>query len=117
MELLSNGDWTLRFEGKGGRRATENYMHRVFGSHRSFGGGAGGSAGGAEQTGGEATPALGGGATGAGGCDCVLTLRNTQQAGEPFARAKINGLVAGGALHIGWANRFHMGLNRNVLSG
>ena len=37
-ELLSNGDWTLLYRGKGSRRATENYMHRVFGSRRGLAG-------------------------------------------------------------------------------
>ena len=97
LELLSNGDWTLRFQGKGRRRATESYMHRVFG----------GRLGTANDGRGE--PAH--------GCDCVLTLRNTRDATDRNARAKINGMVAGGSGAIGWANRFHMNLNPNVLSG
>ena len=93
LELLSNGDWTLRYKGKGGRRATESYMHRIFGSRRT-------------GMGKEASS-----------CDCVLNVRNTARIDDPNARAKINGLVAGGSDMIGWANRFHMGLNPNVLSG
>ena len=50
-------------------------------------------------------------------CDCVITMRNTPLAGDVNARAKINGLVAGGSGAIGWANRFHMNLNPTVLSG
>ena len=101
LELLGNGDWTLFYRGKGTRRATENYMHRILGSRRGVAndGGAGNGGG------------------GGGGCDCVLTMRNTERQGDRFARAKINGLVAGGTRLIGWANRFHMGLNPNVLSG
>ena len=45
------------------------------------------------------------------------TMRNTPVAGDTLPRAKINGLVAGGSGAIGWANRFHMNLNPNVLSG
>ena len=99
FERLSNGDWTLHFRGQGGRRATENYMHRVFGTRR---------------VGTVATPHA---VPGRGTCDCVLTLQNTRDSSDPNARAKINGLVAGEGAHIGWANRFHMGLNPNVLSG
>ena len=95
LEKLSNGDWTLRYRGKGSRRATENYMHRVLGSRRR-----GPSA--------AASPA---------GCDCVLRLENTQDPADTNARAKLNGLVAGSSTMIGWANRFHMGLNPHVLSG
>ena len=98
MEKLSNGDWTLRFSGVGRRRATESYMHRVFGTRRV------------------ATAATPPGAA-RGACDCVLTLRNTREPSDPNGRAKINGLVAGEGGAIGWANRFHMGLNPNVLSG
>ena len=94
LELLSNGDWTLRFSGRGKRRATESYMHRVFGVRR-------------RPPAAEAAPA----------CDCVLALRNTPTARDPRARAKINGLVAGGSGRISWANRFHMNLNPNVLTG
>ena len=133
-ELLSNGDWTLHFRGKGGRRATENYMHRVFGSRRGApndGGGSGvvvGGGGGGSSPGGSAVSfgALASQQTGIDGaasisstraCDCVLTMRNTANPYDPNARAKINGFVAGGSGAIGWANRFHMGLNANVLSG
>lgn len=55
--------------------------------------------------------------SGPGGCDCVLALRNTEVAGDPRARAKLNGLVSGSSGRISWANRFHMSLNPNVLSG
>ena len=75
LELLSNGDWTLRYRGKGGRRATENYMHRVFGSRR---GQAGDGAG-----------------HGPAGCDCVITVRNTNRTGDTNTRTKLNGIVAG----------------------
>ena len=97
LELLSNGDWTLRYRGKGTRRASESYMHRVFGARH-----------GAPHD---------GRADADHGCDCVLTMRNTPVAGKKLVRAKINGLVAGGSGAIGWANRFHMNLNPNVLSG
>ena len=97
LELLSNGDWTLRYNGKGRRRATESYMHRVFGARHGI--------------------ANDGGGLPAHNCDCVITMRNTPLAGDVNARAKINGLVAGGSGAIGWANRFHMNLNPTVLSG
>ena len=97
LELLSNGDWTLRYKGRGTRRASESYMHRVFGARNG------------RAYDGRTDPNH--------GCDCVLTLRNTAVAGDPLARAKINGLVAGGSGAIGWANRFHMNLNPHVLSG
>ena len=93
LELLSNGDLTLRFYGQGKRRATESYMHRVFGVRRGV-------------------PY-----DGPGGCDCVLALRNTQKRGASRARAKLNGIVSGSSGRISWANRFHMSLNPNVLSG
>lgn len=97
LELLSNGDWTLRYSGHGTRRATESYMHRVFGARR-----------------GVAHDLQGGGSD---SCDCVLMVRHEQHAGNSHARIKLNGLVAGGSGRIGWANRFHMGLNPHVLSG
>uniref|UniRef100_A0A7S2CYT6 Uncharacterized protein n=1 Tax=Haptolina brevifila TaxID=156173 RepID=A0A7S2CYT6_9EUKA len=97
LEKLSNGDWTLRFSGLNKRRATESYMHRVFGVRRGV----------ANDGAGE--PAH--------GCDCVLALRNTAAPGDTRARAKVNGLVAGPSGRISWANRFHMGLNQYVLSG
>ena len=97
LELCSNGDWTLRYQGKGRRRATESYMHRVFGARHGV----------AHDGLGEPDH----------GCDCVLTLRNTPTPGDPRPRAKINGLVAGASGAIGWANRFHMNLNPTVLAG
>ena len=97
LELCANGDWTLRFQGKNRRRATESYMHRVFGSRHGV------------AHDGTSDPEH--------GCDCVLTLRNTRDPNDPRARAKINGLVAGYGGAIGWANRFHMNLNPTVLSG
>lgn len=101
QERLSNGDWTLLFSGMGNRRATESYMHRVFGSHRPLSG-----------------AALAGGGTGTGrGCDCVVTLTNTQDPRDTRVRVKVNGLVAGASSRISWANRFHMGLNPNVITG
>ena len=99
MELQGNGDWTLRFRGRGTRRATESYMHRVLGSRRGVTNDGGGESAGSQS------------------CDCVLTLRNTPHDGDAFARTKVNGIVAGHTRLIGWANRFHMGLNPNVLSG
>ena len=108
-QRLSNGDWTLHFVGRGSRRATESYMHRVIGTHRGV------SAHAADEI---TVPASSlSRHEGARKCDCVLTLRNTQDSTEKRARAKINGLVAGDKMRIGWANRFHMNLNPNVLAG
>lgn len=102
-------------------------MHRVFGSHRRSGGA---HSGGAPPTAAQsdrstvASPmeatsddSAAAGVAAENGCDCVLALRNTQDPAETRARVKVNGLVAGASSRISWANRFHMGLNPNVLSG
>jgi hypothetical protein len=47
----------------------------------------------------------------------VAPAASTQVATDARARVKFNGLVAGASNRISWANRFHMGLNPNVLSG
>ena len=114
LELLSNGDWTLHFQGKGNRRATESYMHRVFGARRRVGVSQALPSPPTRAAIGRATASLDSGVS---SCDCVLTLRNTQVATDARARVKVNGLVAGASNRISWANRFHMGLNPNVLSG
>ena len=118
LELLSNGDWTLHFQGKGNRRATESYMHRVFGARRRVGVSQALPSPPTRAVIGRATAGHAAGLdSGVSACDCVLTLRNTQLATDARARFKINGLVAGASNRISWANRFHMGLNPNVLSG